>query len=227
MEKNTQFMNKVIYIVLMWALVSCRKDKALKEKILYVSLENKEWLSTDSLGTSSLMIDDNQISQAFSRYENSTDFSQSSTSQFGINTTNTKRESFSQGYSSTYGTRYSYLLTAGFSPYGDEISININKLSFAYDFKFKTITRVGYEGKYKSKRMANEGYEEREKILSTMDLLDSIEINGKKYSEILHFTLNDFSEEWSNLAIRELYIAKQYGLIKYSYQSKVTFARQK
>ena len=210
----------------MWALVSCREDKALKEEILYVSPENREWLSNDSLGTSFLMIDDNKIAHAFSRYQNSTDFSQSSTSKFGIYTNSTKRESFSQGYSSTYGTRYSYLLTAGFLPYGDNISININELSFVYDFKFNTITRIGYRDKYKSKMMANDGYEEREKIFSTVELLDTMEINGKMYSQILHFTLEDYSEAWSNLTIRELYIAKRYGLIKYSYQSKVSVARQ-
>ena len=222
-----RFMNKYLIILIILTMCSCGEDDALKEETLYVSRENRDWLTADEVGSNFIMIDNNNIAQGFSMYQNSSDFSPSTSSYFGVKTKVTKTESYTQGYSSSYGQRFSYILTAGFAPFGDNLSIIINEISFTYDFKFKTIARISYELNYKSKLMTDKGYEENDKIYSTVEILDTITVNDRLFSGIIHFNFEDFSDKWSKFTIKELYVAKQYGLIKYTLENGITYERQK
>jgi len=220
-------MNKYLIILFVLIISSCGEDDALKEETLYISSENRDWLIADEIGSNFIMIDNNNIAQGFSMYQNSSDFSPSTSSYFGVKTKVIKTESYTQGYSSNYGQRFSYILTAGFAPFGDNLSISINEISFTYDFNFKTIARISYESNYKSKLMTDKGYEENDKIYSTVELLDTITINDRLYSGIMHFSFDDFKDKWSKFTIKELYVAKQYGLIKYKLENGITYERQK
>ena len=41
------------------------------------------------------------------------------------------------------------------------------------------------------------------------------------------FSFDDFKDKWSKFTIKELYVAKQYGLIKYKLENGITYERQK
>ena len=220
-------MNKSIFILPFLVLCSCGEENALKEETIYISKENKDWLTKDEVGSSFIMIDNNKISQGFLMSENSSYFSPSTTSYFWVNTKVIKTESYTQWYSSNYGQRFSYILTAGYTPFGDNLCVSINDILFAYDLKFKTIERINYDLNYKSKIMTDKGYEEDVKIYSTVELLDTLTVNGCLYSGILHFKFEDFRDKWTQFTIRELYLAKHYGLIRYSLVNGITYERQK
>jgi len=123
-----RFMNKYLIILFVLIISSCGEDDALKEETLYISSENRDWLIADEIGSNFIMIDNNNIAQGFSMYQNSSDFSPSTSSYFGVKTKVIKTESYTQGYSSNYGQRFSYILTAGFAPFGDNLSISINEI---------------------------------------------------------------------------------------------------
>jgi hypothetical protein len=226
MEKNIRYMNKYLLCILL-ILASCGEEDALKKETVYILKENKDWLTTDEFNSGFIMIDNNKISQSFSMYQNSSDFSPSTSSYFWIKTKVIKTESYTQGFSSNYGQRFSYILTAGYSPFGDKLCVSINDILFAYDFKFNTIERISYDLNYKSKIMTDKGYEEEEKIYSKVELLDTLNVNGFLYSGILHFSFEDFDDKWTDFTVKELFIAKQCGLIKYRLCNGITYERQK
>lgn len=209
----------------MTILCSCGEDWAFKEETLYIAAENRAWITPDNYGTSFIMVDGNKISQGFKMNENSTDFSPQTSSYFGIRTRISKYESFTQAWSSNFGQRFMLILHAGSEPFGDRLSISIDEIDFMYDFKFKTIGHIYFDSSYKSKTMTDIGYEENEKIYSTVELLDSLTVNGVKYDGILHFSFEDFKDLWSDFTIKEVYIGKHIGLIKYSLNNGITYER--
>ncbi|MDD4646013.1 MAG: hypothetical protein PHY99_08500, partial [Bacteroidales bacterium] len=58
-------------------------------------------------------------------------------------------------------------------------------------------------------------------------ILDSLTVDGFTYSGIIHFNFRDFTDKWTPLTIREVYLAKQYGLVKYSLENGITYERIK
>ena len=221
-------MNKLLIIILLPILAcSCGEKFALSKDKLTVLPENKEWLIAAETGSSFIMTDNHNISQGFSMYQNSTGFSPSTSSYFGVRTNITETESYSQGYSSVYGQRFSYTLTAGNEPFGDNLTVSLNDLLFTYDFKFGTISRLNLESNYKSKTMTDQGYEITDTIFSTIEILDSLTVNGFTFSGVMHFSFSDFADKWTPLTIRDVYLAKQYGLVRYSLENGITYERIK
>jgi len=218
-------MNKILILIFMTALCSCGEDWAFKEETLTIAAENRDWVTEDQYGASFIMVDNHKISQGFRMNLNSTDFSPSSTSYFGIRTHLTKTESFTQAWSSNFGQRFMTILTAGFEPFGDRFSISINELNFMYDFSFKTIGHIYFNSSSKSKTMTNTGYAENETIYSIVQLLDTLTVNGVRYDGILYFNLLDFKDEWSDFTITEIFFARHTGLIKYTLRNGVTYER--
>lgn len=61
----------------------------------------------------------------------------------------------------------------------------------------------------------------------TMEMLDSHEVNGKSYQDIMHFKITDFDAISSrNTFPSELYYAKHYGPIEYELGGEVRCLRQ-
>ncbi len=223
--KNIRFMNKCLIILVVTVLCSCGRERAFKEETLYIASENRDWVTPDHYGTNFIMVDNNKISQGFSMNQNSTDFSPQTSYYFGIRTRISKYESFTQAWSSNYGYRIMFILTAGFEPFGDRFSISINELNFMYDFKFKTIGHLYFNSSYKSQVMTDTGYVENEKIYSTVEMVNTLTVNGVKYDGILHFCFEDFKELWTDFTVKEVYLARKYGLIKYSLNNGITYER--
>lgn len=210
---------------MMAILCSCGDDWAFKEETLHIATENRDWITADQYGTSFIMVDNNKISQGFIMNHNSTDFSPSTTSYFGIRTRITKTESFTQSWTSNFGQGFMTILTAGFEPFGDRLSVSINEINFMYDFTFQTIGHIYFNSSYKSKTMTDTGYEENETIYSTVQILDSLTVNGIRYIGVLHFIFEDFPDLWTDFTVKEVYLAKHIGLIKYSLNDGVTYER--
>ena len=218
-------MNKYLLILFLAVLCSCREDHALREETLTIAGENRDWITRDTYGTGFIMTDNNNITQGFMMQKNSTDFSPSETYIFGIRTRITKTESFTQSWYSNFGQSIMLILTAGFEPFGDRFSLSVNELNFMYDFKLNTIGHIYFNSVYKSKTMTDTGYEEVEAIYSTVQILDSLTVNGVRYDGVLHFSFEDFKDFWTDFTIKEVYLAKQYGLIKYSLNNGITYER--
>jgi len=224
--RGIQSMNKALIILVILMLTSCGEDWALKEETLNLADENRAWITPDKYGNSFVLMDNNKISQGFSMYQNSSDFSPSTSSYFGIRTRITKTESFTQAWSSNFGQSIMLILTAGFEPFGDRFSISLNELNFMYDFKFETIGHIYFNSASKSKTMTDIGYVETDTIFSMVDLQDTLTVHGVKYSGILHFRLDDFKDQWTDFSINEIYPAKNVGLIKYSLNNGIVYERK-
>lgn len=217
-------MNKYVVFLLLILFPSCGDE--FGEETNYVLNENKEWLVTGDQNSQFIMVDNNSISQSFSMNGNSSDFSESTSGYFFIRTKVTKTESYTQSFSSNFGQGLSYILTAGDSPYGDELYVSLNEISFAYDFKFNVLSRLSFAGNYMSKSRTDKGFEVKKDFNSSIEFLDSLVVNGKQYSGIMHFTFLDFNDKWTKFTVKELFIAKHIGLIKYSLNNGIIYERQ-
>jgi hypothetical protein len=209
------------------SLISCGEESALKEETIYFQKENKGWINNDSLGYNFVLIDNNGISQSFTMNRNNYEFSNSWGSFLGVNTDMTHTEYHYQAYTSNYGVSYSLSLTAGFKPFGDDLYIDLDRIGFAYDFKFQTISRLNTDFGIKSKLMTDEGYElQGEDIFSTAEILDSYSTNLHNYDTVLHFQLEDYKDNWDDFTVTDIYIAKNNGLIKYELNNGITYERK-
>ena len=51
-------------------------------------------------------------------------------------------------------------------------------------------------------------------MLSTVTFLDSITINNIDYADVMHIEYNDFASNYTDFTIREIFIAKGFGIVK-------------
>ena len=203
------------------------EEKALKTETLYFNEFNAGWITRDTIDDTFVMVDNNGISQSFSMVSNTYYLNKSWSTFMGINTKMTLTEYHYQFYISSFGTNCSISLTAGLPPYGDDIFVYLDGTGFAYDFDFEIVSRLETPFGYKSLLMTDEGYKVQEdgEILSRVEILDSLQTTYARYDEVLHFTLNDFNEQWTNLTITEIYIAKGPGLVKYTLAGGIKLER--
>ncbi|MBE0662643.1 MAG: hypothetical protein IH597_09260 [Bacteroidales bacterium] len=212
--KNTiaLLINTFILVALMASLAACNLPK---EKVYKIEDGNKGWLYDGDVGSGIIMADNNGISESFLLYSSDHEFSEGASGYFFVTTEVSKRESFHQAFSSTYSHRFSLSLSANYPPFGDELYVNLDGITFAYDLKYNEISRLDTPFGYKSKTMTDEGYSGYIIIESTVEMLNHLELNGFTYDEVLKFTINDFPENWTNFTIREIFIAREHGLVKY------------
>lgn len=212
--KNTiaLLINIFILIALMASFAACNLPK---EKVYKIEDGNIGWLYDGDVGSDVTMADNNGISESFLLYSSNHEYSEGASGYFFITTEVSKRESFYQAFSSTYSHRFSLSLSANYPPFGDELYVNLDGIAFAYDLKYNEISRLDTPFGYKSKTMTDEGYSGYIIIQSTVEILNHLELNGFTYDQVLRFTMNDFPENWTNFTIREIFIAREHGLVKY------------
>ena len=150
--------HKMIFGLIIIGVAACGKENALKKETLYFQPENKGWITPDTIRSYFVVVDDNGISSSLSMQQNSHYFNTSSSGFLGITTNITNREYHYQSYRSTYGIPFSLSLTSGFTPFGDELYIELARVGFSYDLKFKTITRLNTDFGNKSTTMTDNGY---------------------------------------------------------------------
>ncbi|MEA3451373.1 MAG: hypothetical protein U9Q83_05660 [Bacteroidota bacterium] len=225
MMKLIQFTNKLLFGLILLSIIACGENHALKEETIYFDDNNADWLIEDTVDYSFIMIDNYGISKSFSMINNSYYFGKSWTTILGINTEMTFSEYHYQSFTSSYGQNFTISLSAGFEPFGDEIYIVVGETAFAYDIKFKTVSRLDLNGEYLSKTMYEDGYGDETEINSIVEILNNYTVNDIVYAKVLHFTLKDFSSKWHDNTVTEIYVAQKYGLIKYALNGGTEYYR--
>jgi hypothetical protein len=211
-------MNRPFTLILITIiLASCGEEHALKEETLWFSQDNRAWIEADAIRQPFLMTDDNAITQSYSVNFNTSYFNKGWSSFLGINTHMTHSEYSYIDFRSTFGTSFSFSLTAGSMPErGDVVYAELNQVGFQYDLQNRTLVSIDSPYGTKSKTITEEGYEENDPIGSTVEILDSLLLGDKIYRNVLHFCFNDFTESWYEYTPTDIYIAKGIGLIKYT-----------
>lgn len=220
MKKVTHCANRGIVFLLCISLVSC-----IKEATFTCNPENKEWLVAYELGYNFVMKDNNDITNSYALTDNSNYYLESEGGHLFIKTHREKTEYYYQNFSASYGLHFDLSLTAGRKPFGDELRIELGDINFTYDCRHKVISHIYTPFGILSKMMTENGYEYGDTIHSTVEILDSYTVNNIEYSGVLHFTCKDFSESWEPFTVKELFIAKKIGLIKYTLNNHITYQR--
>lgn len=130
-----------------------------------------------------------------------------------------------QSYRSTYGIPFSLSLTAGFTPFGDELYIELARVGFSYDLKFETITRLHTDFGNKSTTMTDNGYKPDGGMLSVVEILNSFSTSFNDYDTVMYFQLLDFENKWNDLTVVNIYVAKDIGLVKFELNNGLSFER--
>ena len=220
-------MAKTIYCNSKWILLSLLLLLGcVKDEVVGFDPANKEWITIYSMGDNFAMRDDNGISQSFVLTENSHYFTESSGGILFVTTHRSETEYHYQLFTSSHGSRFSLSLTASTPQFGDHIFIEFNGIGFDYDLRLKNIFRISSPFGYLSKTITDTGYDNDVTIKSTVRLLDSYTVNQAQYAGVLHFTLRDFEADWGPFTVKEIFVAKKYGLIKYVYNNGLTVERQ-
>jgi hypothetical protein len=216
-------MNKLKYLPLLLVLVSCIGES--RNVTIDLSEESLEWLSEEETGESFYMQDNNGISQSFLYNTLTASYSYSSSSFLGIRTKSTRRQNIYQEWSSSYGRYFSLMLTADFEPFGDNLTVTLNDMSFNYDLGKEEVTRISTPFGSLSKLITSTGYEEPDVILSQVTIHDFLLVGTRTYGNVMHFRLNDFSEKLTPLAITDIWIARHVGLVKFSLSNGLVYTR--
>jgi hypothetical protein len=216
----------LILIAALFSLMACGENHALKEETFRFDKANEGWIVEDSTMYRFIMQDDNGISYGFSLRDSSYYFGKSWSSILGVTTNISYKEYHYQNFYSSYGKSFHLSLTAGFPPYGDDIYVGLDDINFCYDFEYDTISRLDVFSKHKSMSMTDQGYEQQDgKIFSTVTFLNDVIIGDVTYDSVLHFELKDFTEELYHHSVREIFIAKGVGLVKYVLNSGLVVVR--
>lgn len=206
-------------------LPGCGEDSALREETFRFSDQNRGWAGQDEWGSSFIMSDDNGISQSFTQSEYSAYFTKSWTSILGINTHMSHIEYAYMNYYSTFGSGFSQSLAAGIPPHGDRLYLSVGGTGFEYDLDTETITRIDSPFGYLSKIITDTGYEEDEKIGSTVKLIENLTIGNMVYNDVILFKFDDFRTQWGPYTVTEFYVSKDSGLIRFIMNSGLSSQR--
>ncbi len=227
MMNITKYLAKICFAVVLSALVlqSCGEDSALIEETEDIQSTSKEWLTQDAIGGTFLMEDENTMQHYFEMQRDENYYSPSWSSFLGINTRMTHTEYCYQSYRSVYWYDFSLSLTANADPFGDRMHVLLQDVSFSYDLGVETIVDVSFSAGIKSKGMGEDGYDEYEKIYSTVSKEYNVMLSGVSYDELLHFSLKDFSSTWLPFTIIEIYIAKSIGLVQFQLNNGLVYRR--
>lgn len=222
-------LNKLIYVAMGLFLLSCggEGEHPLKEEYFYLEKTNKEWLAPDSIHEVFYMKDFNGISSSFMMTGNQEDMGKSWTNIMGINTRTTYTEECFQSFSSSFGMVLGMSMRANSPPHGDNIRISLEEVGFSYDFDFALVHSLDTPFGYKSLLMTDKGYELHDdgEILSTVEMLDHLDTEYESYHDVLHFTFKDFSTQWTDFTVTEIYIARGVGLVKYTLANELSAER--
>jgi hypothetical protein len=223
-----KYLNNFLLILTFSILFSCGDETAINEEHYYVDSEHKMWLSPDTLNTNFVMIDNNEISLSYCLLHTRSDMSKSESKNFGINIKFTYREEISQFYQSTYFQGFSTLISAGIDEennIGDVITLGLGNTAFSYDFKYKQLTYIHCGNNTISTTYTSEGLKPDKEFYSTIEFIDTMTLQNILYKDIMYFNLNDFNDSIVDLDITDIYIAKNIGLIRYTFKNGLDYQR--
>ena len=226
MKNIIKYINNFLLVVFLSALFqSCGEEHALKTHTASFKEANKDWITPYEYGDVFYMKDNNGISQSFSMATDSYYWGRGDSYFLAVHTDIYENEYHYQSFTSNYGKSFSISLSAGFDPFGDELYVDFMNIGFAYDLDLNVLSRIDTQNGYLSYSLGEDGYEEQDRIYSTLEMLDTYTIGETIYEGVLHFTYNDFVSDHTPLTPKEIYIAKKVGLIKYVLNNGVDYER--
>lgn len=229
MQKLIHYQNNlilIIFIVSQIFFLSCGEEHALKKETVYFSSENIDWLVEVNSGDFFFMTDDNNISQSFSFKYQDHYFLKSWGGFLCITTYSLDKEYHYQAFSSGFGNSFTISLSAEKSPFGDILYISLNDYGIAYDLSHQIITRTDYPFGNRSLTMTDKGYEEFDTILSHVEFHPQFQVGDSIFRDVLHFVFNDFEDQQTIYSIKEIFISKKIGLIKFTYHNGLSVMRE-
>lgn len=223
---TTSWWIKLIQVLMALLVSSCGEDWAFRETTYTIDASNDSWLPVEHQDTVFLVEDNYGISQSFVSDEEYYYLDKSWGGYFGITTDITYTEYRSRHYTSTYGDKFSLSLRAAtWEPYGDALRVEVNDVMFRYDLGQEIITEVSTPFLHIGASQTSEGYAYEDTILSTCTLRDTVLLNGTLYNDVLHFKLLDAPGKWNQETVREIFIARETGLVKYILNSRTYYLR--
>ncbi len=204
----------IVIGILTLGCLSCGEDSALTERTVSFHGDNAGWLTSFEPGEHFVMTDSSRIRRSYLMIADQHTYEKSWGSFLFINTDMLHTEYRYQQFRAVFGPTFSISLTAREAPYGDELYISTGEVSFAYDLAVQLVSRVYMETESKSMLMTDTGYENNESILSGVELLDSLEVQGRVYKQVIRFTLSDFSGDLDPFTPRVISVGKGNGLIR-------------
>ncbi|MFO7574589.1 MAG: hypothetical protein R6W67_05485 [Bacteroidales bacterium] len=216
-------MNKLAILVLLAGLVGCMGTTETYD----VRYESFDWVVSDTVGSSFIMRDGNQLTQSYrcDFLSNSYDFEvNSGFLMFGKKTV--RNQILYMEWNSSYDLMFSMRIEAMPDPYGDAMKVMLNDLSFTYDLGQEEI--IGVDTKYGSieKTALNGSYTSSVPLLSEVEIIDTVSAGSIMYEEgVMHFSLKDFETQWGPYTVTDIYVAKFVGLVKFTLNNGVEFVR--
>ncbi len=222
-SKNKQWS---LLLPVLLLVTACGEDHALKKEHFYFAPENVGWLPADTLPETFWIRDNNGITYSYTLSTEDHYMNKSWSSVLGINTRMSFNEHHYKEYRSPNGSAFHISLTAGWPPFGDELYVSVMGTSFAWDLGLETLSRVEAGEMYLSRGMTETGYDEHQKILSTVEMLDTLRAGGTVYPDVLHFTLLDLPGGTPNpWRVIQIYLAKEWGLVRYDLACGIRYER--
>ncbi len=217
-----KYKNKLLFIISFILLTSCTKHD-VKDTI---SPDSLAWLFDGNIGDIIMFKDSNLVSYSYSLQESQGFNYETGYTVYGLDSNLSNIDDYRQKFTVSYGHNYNMLVSASYPPYGDIFYVSIGDTNFQYDFRFNKIIQVEEKQRYKSLGMVNDSYDNNTPIYSTIEYLDSYVVNEETYFDIMHFTLNDFTDTFDDLTVTEIYLAKHEGLIYYKLHNGVIYEKQ-
>ncbi|HOO83271.1 MAG TPA: hypothetical protein PLS94_01795 [Prolixibacteraceae bacterium] len=224
----TKINSSILLIFLVVLFSSCAEDQALKKVNYHLSDTISQWLVSDSVFMRFEMTDNNGINREYFMHANEHDETLGSSYFMGIKTQVSFTEYYFQRFRSNYSDEFSISLYPSYNDdvYGEQIHFSLNDLSFHYDNHLNIITNIYMGSHYLNLRITSEGVEDDSLISSSLCFPGSFSINGKEYSKLFHFKLNDLKEYWDDYTITDIYYAQGVGLLRYDMNNGLIFTRK-
>jgi len=209
MAKHILLRSKIICLLLIINLLSCKTY----EETIYLDETTYKWAIDDPAKSTFVMVDNNGISQVFTKKANKHYFIESTSNSYGRKEI-TNEEYIFQEYSSNFGNKFQISLKTGFDDLGDDIYIECARIGFGYDSKYRTLNRVNtYFGNLGQSFDSNGNYTNG--LLSKAKILSDFSTSFHNYDLVLKFQLKDMKNKWDANTVVEIYITPKIGLIKY------------
>lgn len=214
----------IFLLLILTILISCGDENALKEKTFYIKAQNKEWFGTDLQNSTFEMIDNNGISISYKNIQTANYFTESSSQFINLTLERCFYEYFYKNCNSTFNQTFSIGLQANDLPFGDQLSISLNGLTFYYDFYRNELINISFDT-ISINRIYFDDNSDKDLIKSTVEFIEDYSVNGQIHPQVLHFELKDFANTKNMYKPTEIFYAKKTGLIKYVLADTLTFIR--
>jgi len=208
-------------------MFSCGENWAFREETYTIDAINDSWLPVKKVDEVFLVQDNYGITQSFELQSEYHYLDKSWGGYFGITTDITYTEYRSRHYTSTYGDKFSISIRAAtWDPYGDVLRVEVNDVVFRYDLGQEIVTEISTPFVHIGSSQTSEGYDFENTIQSACTFLDTAVLNGTLYRDVLHFELLDAPDKWNQETVKEIFIARETGLVKYILNGRTYYVRK-